>query len=379
MMRVAIVVDTLKLGGAQRLVAAYAASAPTLGLSPVIITLSRNSTPFLQDSIRASEGVKLILLPASSLFNLRRLRRLIQIFKEERVQLVQTHLIYSNILGVLAAHFANVPVIATLHSAMVHGGLKTKILKMIEDLVLRTYATRILAVGQLVADLNRHNYGRRNVDVIPNGIPKPKFPPILDRERQRREMTGNGPDSTIVITVGRFSQAKGYQDMIEAFRLLQQKETKPTLVMVGSGSTVDRIKNQIEDSNLNQSVIMTGDREDVPHLLALSDVYASSSHREGLPLAVLEAMMAGLPVVATSVGDIPNVVTEETGVVVPPHRPELLAAALEDLLKNPKKRQAMGQAAYRRAMSEYSVDAWMQKHLALYREVLATNGHGGSK
>jgi glycosyltransferase involved in cell wall biosynthesis len=71
------------------------------------------------------------------------------------------------------------------------------------------------------------------------------------------------------------------------------------------------------------------------------------------------------------------VVTEETGVVVPPHHPELLADALEDLLKNPKKREAMGQAAYRRAMDEYSVDAWMKKHLALYREVLSTNGFAG--
>jgi glycosyltransferase involved in cell wall biosynthesis len=77
-------------------------------------------------------------------------------------------------------------------------------------------------------------------------------------------------------------------------------------------------------------------------------------------------------VVATSVGDIPNVVTEETGVVVPPHRPELLAAALEDLLENPEKRQQMGKAALHRAMSEYSVDAWMMRHLDLYRQVLAS-------
>ena len=107
---------------------------------------------------------------------------------------------------------------------------------------------------------------------------------------------------------------------------------------------------------------------------------AETSNRRLKAAAVaLFWLMAGLPVVATSVGDIPNVVTEETGVVVPPHHPELLAAALVDLLQNPKKRQAMGQAAYRRAMSEYSVDAWMKKHLALYRQVLSSNGNGHSK
>jgi glycosyltransferase involved in cell wall biosynthesis len=137
---------------------------------------------------------------------------------------------------------------------------------------------------------------------------------------------------------------------------------------------VDSIKAQIDALQLSNSVVLAGERNDVPQLLASSDVYASSSHREGLPLTVLEAMMAGLPVVATSVGDIPNVVTQDTGVIVPPHQPAKLAAALEELLTNPEKRQAMGQAAQQRARNEYSVDAWMKKYLALYQDVLAASG-----
>jgi glycosyltransferase involved in cell wall biosynthesis len=377
MMRVALIVDSLKLGGAQRLVSAFATNAVTYGLSPIIITLREDSAPFIQKPIHEA-GIKVIHLGAPSLFNVWRFRKLIDVLKREKVELVQTHLVYANILGSLAAYKAGIPAIATLHSVSVRGGLKSKILKVIENFVLRKYATRILAVGQMVADLNEKNYIHRKVDVIPNGIPKPKFPPVQDRDRLRKEMTGDGLGS-IVITVGRFTSAKGYEDMIQAFHLLRQRAPQPKLVMVGTGSMVNNIKNQIEDLDLDQSVFLAGEREDVPQLLASSDVFASSSHREGLPLAVLEAMMAGLPVVATSVGDIPNVVTEETGVVVPPHNPEMLADALEDLLKNPKKREAMGQAAYRRAMDEYSVEAWMKKHLALYREVLASNGHGKPK
>jgi len=373
-MRLAIMIDSLKVGGAQKLISAYASNAAAHGIVPVVIILRQDNAPFIMDSIRSS-GIKLIPLPQASLFNVHRFRHLVKILEHERVELVQTHLTYSNILGGLAARLAGVPVIATLHSIAVPKGWKPKLLKVLENFVLRNYATRILAVGQVVADANQGDYGPRKVDVIPNGIPKPKFPPIQERDRLRREITGDGLGS-IVITVGRFTRAKGYEDMIEAFSLLRQRALGPTLVMVGSGTTVDTIRNQIQNLDLNQSIILTGEREDVPDLLALSDVYASSSHREGLPLAVLEAMMAGLPVVATSVGDIPNVVTEETGGVVPPHRPELLADAIEDLLQNPKKREAMGQAAYRRAMDEYSVDAWMKKHLALYREVLSSNGNG---
>ncbi len=370
MIRVAVVIDSLKVGGAQRLIAAYAASAAAHGLDPVIITLREGGAPFILESIRAA-GVRVISLRAPSLFNMQRWQKLVEILQEERVDLVQTHLIYSNILGTLAAHRAGIPVIATLHSTTVRGGWKSRILKRMENYCLRTYATRILAVGKVVADFNQGNYGERPIDVIPNGIPQPNMPENMEKERLRREITGETSGS-LIITVGRFSRAKGYEDMIEAFNLLSKGAQKPKLLMVGAGGNIDSIREQIESLKLNQSVILAGERDDVHNLLALSDVYASSSHREGLPLAVLEAMMVGLPVVATSVGDIPNVVTEETGVVVPPHRPELLAAALEDLLKNPEKRQAMGKAAHRRAMDEYSVDAWMRRHLDLYRDVLAS-------
>jgi glycosyltransferase involved in cell wall biosynthesis len=374
MMRVAIVIDSLRVGGAQRLISAYASNAAAHDLSPVIITLREGGAPFILDSIRAA-GIRVIPLQAGSLFNVWRLRNLVKTLQNEKVDLVQTHLVYANILGTLAAHMAGIPVVATLHSIAVADGWKSRFLKVIENFVLRKYATRVLAVGQVVADINEGNYGRNRICVIPNGIPVPQSPLNQERERLRREITGDASDS-IIITVGRFARAKGYEDMIQAFHLLRQKDPNPKLVMVGSGTSADAIRSQIQDLDLDQSVILTGEREDVHQLLALSDVYASSSHREGLPLAVLEAMMAGLPVVATSVGDIPNVVTKETGVLVPPHHPELLAAALEDLLRDPQKRRSMGQAAYQRAMTEYSVDAWMKKHVALYREVLSSNGHG---
>lgn len=377
MIKVAVIVDSLRVGGAQKLISAYAATATTHGLSPLILTLREDGAESILEPIRAA-GIRVIPMLAASIVSIPRLRRLIDILKQEKVDLVQSHLIYSNILGALAAHFAGIPAIATLHSTSVRGDTKSRILKGVENLVLRSLATRILAVGSVVSEFHQGNYGDRRIDVIPNGIPQPELPAVPDRDRLRHEITGNG-SGPIIITVGRFSHAKGYQDMIAAFNLLRQKDPHSKLLMVGSGGTFNSIKAQIEDLNLTQSVILAGERDDVRQLLSLGDVYASSSHREGLPLAVLEAMMAGLPVVATSVGDIPNVVTEETGVVVPPHRPDLLAAALEDLLNNPEKRSAMGKAAHRRALKEYSLEVWMERHRELYRQVLSSSGRGDSQ
>jgi len=376
MIKVAVIVDSLRVGGAQKLISAYAASASAHGLSPLILTLRADGAESILEPIRAA-GIRVIPMLAASIVSIPRLRRLIDILKQEKVDIVQSHLIYSNILGALAAHFAGIPAIATLHSTSVRGDTKSRVLKGVEQLVLRSLATRILAVGRVVAEFHRGNYGDRRIDVIPNGVPQSEPPSRPDRDRLRHVLTGNG-SGPIIITVGRFSQAKGYEDMVEAFHLLRQRDLHPKLLMVGSGGRLNSIQARIEELNLTQYVILAGERADIPQLLALSDVFASSSHREGLPLAVLEAMMAGLPVVATSVGDIPNVVTEETGVVVPPHRPDLLAAALEDLLKNPGKRSAMGEAAHRRALDEYSLEIWMKRHRELYRDVLSTEGRGRS-
>jgi glycosyltransferase involved in cell wall biosynthesis len=376
MMRVAVVIDSLKVGGAQRLVAAYASNAAAHDITPLIISLHRESAPVITDAIR-SAGIEIVTLPATSLFSVRRFRQLVQLLEDRKIEIVQTHLIYSNILGSAAARVAGVPVIATLHSTHVRGGWKSKQLKRVEDLVLRQFATRILAVGNMVEAANKTRYGGRKLDVIPNGIQMPGPVQPESREQLRRELGSNVSDP-IIITVGRFSQAKGYEDMIKAFSLLRDHGKKPVLLMVGSGNQAESIQAQVDSLNLHESVILAGERQDVPQLLAASDVFASSSHREGLPLAVLEAMMAGLPVVATSVGDIPNVVTEETGVIVPPHQPEQLAAAIEKLLDDPEQRQLMGRAARQRAIHEYSVDAWMKRHVALYEELLSSKRQGTS-
>ncbi len=369
MIRLAILIDSLKTGGAQRLISAFVSRATNYGIDPVVISLDEDASPAIYDAIKSS-GTKLITMPANSLFDIKRLTGLVQYLKKEKIDVLHTHLLYANILGTIAGSLASVPVVCTLHSTHIEKRWRRQ--KRLEDFCLRHFATRIIGVGNIVATAHRGRYKGRTIDVIPNGIPEPDDIPSQTLSRVRNELGVN--QQPIVITVGRMERAKGYGDMIEAFKLLQQKNSDSVLLMVGSGSLQDSIRSQIESLNLNQSVILTGERQDIPQLLASSDVFASSSHREGLPLSVLEAMMAGLPIVATSVGDIPNVVTEDTGVVVPPHQPKMLAEALNDLLQNPSKRREMGRAAKDRAIREYSLDVWMKRQVKLYEDVIASRG-----
>ena len=367
MIRLVILIDSLKTGGAQRLISSFASRATDYGVDPVVISLDEDASSAIYDAIKSS-GTKLIAMPAHSLFSIRRLKQLVDYLKKEKIAVLHTHLLYANILGSIAGYLAKVPVVCTLHSTHIEKRWVRQ--KSVENFCLQHFATRIVAVGNIVATAHHGRYKGRTLDVIPNGIPEPEIISSQALSRVRSELGVDG--HPIVITVGRLERVKGYGDMIEAFRLLQQKDSDPVLLMVGSGSQRDSIQSQIETLNLKQSVILAGERQDIPQLLASSDIFASSSHREGLPLSVLEAMMAGLPIVATSVGDIPNVVTKETGVVVPPHQPEMLAEALNDLLKNPGKRREMGKAAKDRAMREYSLDVWMKRQVQLYKDVIGS-------
>jgi glycosyltransferase involved in cell wall biosynthesis len=368
MMRVAIVIDSLRVGGAQKLVASFVRAAAAHGIEATVICLRNDHHPIVMESMKAKD-VRIVEFSSSSLIDLARLIRLTRFLRAEKFDLIHTHLSYANILGCLAGYSASIPVIASLHNTAVDGRHRSGLIVLLEEAILRYFAHRIIAVGYGVADVFRARLQPRPVDVIPNGIPFPD--PITPEARQklRREIAGH-EDRVLVLAVGRVVQAKGYDDMVEAFALLHQRTPSPFLAIAGSGRLFDAIKRRISEMHLDDSISCLGVRNDIPRLLAASDIFVSSSHWEGLPVALLEAMMAGLPIVATAVGDVPKVVTPEAGIIVAPHEPACLADALNELVNTPERARAMGNAARARAMQEYSLETWMKRHVAVYEEAL---------
>ena len=370
-MHVAIIVDTLRIGGAQKLVTTLVSSVSGRNVESTVISFRENAAAANIDLIR-SAGVNVMTFPSCSLLDLRRLIRLIRFFRAQKFDLIHTHLSYANILGCLAGYYAGIPVIATLHSTSHDPHRISRLVKRLEEFILRYFARRIIAVGYSVATAHQAHLGLRAVDVIPNGVPAPLAISPEERQSIRREIAGD-ENRVVIISVGRLVQAKGYDDMIEAFAIVHQRDPRTILVIAGAGSLFDKIKKKISDMQLEESVNCLGERSDISQLLAASDIYASSSHREGLPVALLEAMIAGLPIVATSVGDIPKVITPETGIIVPPHEPACLADALSDLINAPEKARMMGNAARSRAMQEYSLDTWINRLASLYEETLRSS------
>jgi glycosyltransferase involved in cell wall biosynthesis len=307
-------------------------------------------------------------LPGRKLYNVGRFRQLLDFLRREKFDVLQAHLSHAILLGALAGRWLNLPVAATLHSTGVEPRYYNPVWWCAEMLTLRYNVKRVVAVGQSVADAHHRWLGRRPIEVIPNAVELPKPLSPSEREAARREMVGD-PTRLILISVGRLAVPKGYPDLLTAFARVQQTFPRAALVIAGDGPLRAELESQIQSLGLTGQVFLLGTRGDVPRLLAASDVYASASHWEGLPVAVLEAMAAGLPVAATQVGDVALVIPPGTGLVVPAHQPAQLADALLNFLQNPDQMQLTGAAARAHVVAHYSPSVWLDKLLALYSEM----------
>lgn len=183
-----------------------------------------------------------------------------------------------------------------------------------------------------------------DVTVIPNGVP-------LDFWMD--EAARNTAPGQRLAAVGRLVRVKGHDVLIRAMELLRGAVPEATLVVIGDGEERSALEEEVSRRGVEDAITFVGRQtpEEVRSILRQADVFVMPSRSEGLPLALLEAMASGLPVVASHVGGIPEVLTREVGLLVPPEDPAALAQALTDVLQNPTRRVEMGHAARVRAQA----------------------------
>ena len=367
MLHVAQVIDTCKVGGAQSLLITFAETVPAGAVTLTVITL--NPVPDTPVAARlATAGVRVQAVPGRGLLDLRRFWRLVHALRSGSYTLVHTHLTYANILGVAAARLARLPVAGTLHN--VQPSHQAAPQRVMEGLALRHGADALLAVGAQVADAYRQRWPDLDIHVLANAIALPEPLPQTERGALRRQLVGDSV-APLLVAVGRLTAQKGYPDMLAAFARVLKTHPDASLLIAGTGEEKEGLAGQIAALNLEERVHLLGLRDDVPALLGAADLFVSASHWEGMPVALLEAMGAGLPVVATAVGDVPAVVTADSGLLVPPQQPAALADAINTLLQDPARRRRMGVAAREHVAHQYSARAWTRQLLDVYRQLAA--------
>jgi glycosyltransferase involved in cell wall biosynthesis len=361
------VIDTLQVGGAQSLLVTLAQKWPPERARPDVITLQEIGAT--GPGARLVEaGAHVMALPGRGLLDGGRFRRLVSQIRAGGYDAVHTHLAYANIAGLAAARLAKRPAVATLHN--VRPSHQPATIIALEGLALRCWARLVVAVGPQVAATYRSRWPGLAIEVLPNAVTAPAPMAAGERLARRRALLGDG-EGPLLLAAGRLTRQKGYPDLLAAFDHVRPLYAGARLLIAGGGPDEAAIAGEIRQRRLGAAVRLLGRRDDVPELMQAADLFVSASHWEGLPVAVLEAMAAGLAVVATAVGDVPEVVTAESGILVPPRQPAALAAAIVALLADPERRASLGAAGAQRVASCYGAEAWVARLLALYHRLLA--------
>ena len=316
-------------------------------------------------------GARVVCFPAKTLYNPARFLRLINFLRREKFDVVHTHLPSSNVLGTIAGRLAGKPVISAIRNSRDDTwGRLSIFLGKLETFTLRYLSHRVMAVGHATAAAQQHRLGNKQITPVPNALHLSPPLPTGKRNQIRTELVGDAAQP-LLISTGRLVQQKGYGDLLTAFAEVHKQHPEAILVIAGEGPLHNELTDQIKKLGLKKHVKLLGFRGDVPLLLAASDIFVSSSHWEGLSVSILEAMAAGLPIIATNVSDTPQVVVEGTGHIVPPHEPTLLTDAICSLLNNPSQRDSFGSAARAFIEKNHNPAAWVKSILDMYKSVIS--------
>lgn len=221
-----------------------------------------------------------------------------------------------------------------------------------------------VAVSRDVAHSIERAYGLQ-CPVVPNGIPVADFERSPRERAQWRSEMGIEPGCVLYVFVGRLVAPKNLMLLLEAFSALD--DPNACLMLVGDGDQRGPIEEFVNSRGLHARVRVLGARDDVAACLAAADVFVLSSHWEGNPMAVMEAMAAGLPVIGTAVGGVPELVSSgRDGILVPPGDRAAFTGAMRQLSRNVELRRTMGRAARARARSCFSVEKMVAGYEALY-------------
>jgi glycosyltransferase involved in cell wall biosynthesis len=365
------VIGSLRVGGAEMQLLNYLLAADTDRFRHTVLCLSSRG-PLAERLAGSKVDVKLHAVRQRTMpWHLARLARWM---RRENVAVVHAHMFWSALWGRLAGTLAGVPVLVSTE----HGQEKWKNRLQIElDHLLSRRTCRHIVVSRYGMQLRRERerIAPEKLLYLPNGVSVPEKPGNPAVRTRVRTQLGFATDQVVVGTVGRLVAAKAYEHLLEAFARIRARIPDACLLVVGDGPQRQELEVRADALGLGQAVKFLGLRDDVRELLAALDVFVLSSIREGLPVALLEAMAAGLAIVVTDVGGMPEVVEDEiSGLVVPAGDPGALATAVQRLLSDRDAAAGLGAAAHARARQDYSIDAVARRIEAIYIQCLSARG-----
>lgn len=345
------------------------ASVPELELSAIVLNQGKLADLLTQSGIRVS----VIDETTHGFFGL--YRAIGKELTDHPVDILHSHRYKENILAAMVKGKGSPKkLVQTIHgiTELFSGvkGLKVGLYNRLNRFVTGRCFERILPVSQDIAKSFCARFAQARVVTIHNAVEVAKVAPSRTAELVRREW-GISPDYLIVGTVGRMAPVKNYELFLESARLIRKQNPQVVFVLAGDGPQKSRYEALARDLGLADAVRFLGFRHDVWDVLNALDLFVMSSHHEGIPVVLLEAMALGKACVSTEVGGIGEVIEPGvSGILTRPGDAAAMAIACRELLENPADRQRLGAAAKRRIAQEFATDRQRERLTALYREIL---------
>ena len=330
------------------------------GVEPVIIeALGREI--FLQDDLRA-------------------LVRLVRLIHQEKPDIVHTHTAKAGTLGRLAAKLTSVPIIIhTFHGHVFHsyfGFFRTQFFLWMERLLAKLTDVIITVGEQQRREIINYKIAEpEKIISVPLGLNLERFINSTVQPDELRSELGISADALLVGIVARLVPIKNHVCFLEAARLVLERNDKACFVIVGDGELRAELERKARDLKIESRVIFMGFQHNLEKIYAGLDIVTLSSYNEGLPVALIEAMAAGKPVVSTDVGGVRDLILDgNNGLLVPSNDHKALAEAIIYLLRKPERRAMMGRAGREKAYPDFDKKRLVVDIDNLYRQCLAGTG-----
>lgn len=331
------------------------------------------------------KGLPIKVIPMRSKLDLGVALRVAKFIEQHEIALVHTHTVRTNLVGRLAARIARVPVVTHVHSLPLYettNPLKNRFNHLVDRLTRRWSARYICVSSSLRSRLLSEGVPAERVEVIHNGVELDRFcsDPHTDRIKARSEL-GLNSRTKLIAMIALFRPLKGTETLIEALARVIPECPDVYCLLVGGFEREayrGRVMGLSRRLGLEDRVIFLGFRGDVSPILAATDLVVHPSlFGEGLPLAILEALAAGRPVITTPVGGIPEVIRDgETGLLVPPGDRRALAEAIVQLLQEPEQASKLGSNAQSLVKDRYSAEAMVRKIERIYLSLVDYYNYG---
>ena len=365
-MRIVQLVPTLGVGGAERIVGLLATELRALGHRVDVVALGARSDSWIEAGL-AEAGVPMHFLDKGPGLELGVVRRLARCLRRLRPDVVHTHLHVLKYLLPACPRRRGPVIVHTLHNLAEQEAVRHD--RTIQRLAFRG-RVKPVAIGDAVAASAEALYGRPARATIPNGVPVAEYQRPPQVRAPTRAALGLDASTPMLLMVGRLNAQKNHRLALAALADPAVRATGAVLCVAGSGDLRDQLVEQARVLGVEQNLRLLGVRADVPDLLAACDAFVLSSAYEGNPLVVMEAMAAGRAVISTDVGCVAELITRDTGRLVPPGDVDALAGAIAELAADPAASRGLGAAAAARARARFDAPVMASAYAALFEQLL---------